>query len=64
MKHFAEQVQAYEQKVGSLQDEKAEAESLVQVMQGDLEDLKKSNESFESENKALVEARNASQQTI
>ena len=64
LRHYAEQVQAYEQKVDSLQDEKAEAESLVQVMQGDLEDLKKSNESFESENKALLEARNAGRQTI
>ena len=64
LRHYAEQVQAYEQKVDSLQDEKAEAESLVQVMQGDLEDLKKSNESFESENKALLEARNVGRQTI
>jgi len=50
--------------VQRLTEEKAEVESLVNSLQQDIEDLKRSNAGFEKENISLVRERNATCQSI
>ena len=51
-----EQLQAYEAKVEELTAQRDKAKNKLSNLQGDLADFKKSNESFERENKILAEA--------
>ena len=51
-----EQLQAYEAKVEELTAQRDKAKNKLSNLQEDLADFKKSNESFERENKILAEA--------